>query len=66
MKKLFVSVALGAFLATAAIPTSYAGTQAPQEKKDEKKCEKSCCKDKKEACTKDKQDASKGETQKAK
>jgi hypothetical protein len=67
MKKLFLLLALGAFVATVAIPTNSFAASAPQEKKDEKKCDKSCSKDKNAACCKAKQDsASKSDTQKAK
>ena len=57
MKKLFVAVALIAFVSTIAVPSfASANTFAPQEKKEEKKCdkktEKTCDKDKKESCCK--------------
>jgi hypothetical protein len=67
MKKLFLLLALGAFLTTVAVPTnSFASAaSAPQEKKDEKKSDKACSKDKKDACCKAKKDSeNKGESKK--
>jgi hypothetical protein len=59
MKKMFVAIALIAFVSTIAVPSfATASAQAPQEKKEEKKCDKKddkkcCAKPEKGCCKKD-------------